>query len=66
MIDTRLRSLAKRATPYLLGALVLGGASFAADRYFYGDCCAAGSSCCHPGSPCCHGHKGAGPAVAQR
>lgn len=66
MIDSRLRSLAKRVTPYLLGALVLGGASFAADRYFYGDCCAAGSSCCHPGASCCHRHAGGSGPVAQR
>ncbi len=65
MTVDRIRKLARKLTPYVLGGLVLGGAGAAIKRHFFGDCCVPGSSCCYPGSPCCHHHDAAG-GVAQR
>ena len=63
MSTEKLRTLWKKATPFVFAAAILGSAGTAlAHRYAAGDCCSQGAACCKPGAACCNGkHK-----IAQR
>lgn len=64
MTTERIRTLWKKARPFVFAGIALSAVGVAAEKYFASDCCAPGAACCYPGSPCCHGKHVEG--IAQR